>query len=109
MCTFVVIKQDAENVTCLFRDDIKDGQEFEVVAGADVKPKEEEEKQKNGEKEEDNEGDDDMMIIEEVEADESWPSKKRKIEDPSVPVKKRRTNGDSTITETGDADEPIVI
>lgn len=92
-----------------YKDDIKDGQEFEVVAGADVKPKEEEEKQKNGEKEEDNEGDDDMMIIEEVEADESWPSKKRKIEDPSVPVKKRRTNGDSTITETGDADEPIVI
>lgn len=50
-----------------------------------------------------------MMIIEEAEIEEPVPSKKRKLDDTSIPVKKRRTNGDSTSFETGDANEPIVI
>lgn len=40
--------QNIRSHVCFYRNDIKDGQEFEIVAGADVKPKEEEEKQKNG-------------------------------------------------------------
>ena len=50
-----------------------------------------------------------MMIIEETEVEEPQPSKKRKVDEPSIPVKKRRSNGNSANFETGNADEPIVI
>lgn len=93
-----------------YKNNIKDGLEFEVVAGADVKPKEDEKNEKNGKNEEENEDDDDMFVVEEVEVDEEpEPSKKRKVDDINMPVKKRRTNGDCTSLETGAADEPIII